>query len=292
MSKIKYQAVVLALALVLVAPLAHAQTTTDQQSLIERLRSLVAELLELRTKMSAVQTEINEEIRAGIAEGMTGDDIKKIQEILATDKSIYPEGMVTGYFGPLTKNALKRFQEKFELKVTGEIDDDTRDYLEELLKERFGDDIPPGLLTAPGIRDKVELRLRDGCGSNVQGSGPLCIRLKSDDDDDEDDDEDEDANDDEDEDDNDDEDNDNGDLDEAADKIDDAEVAIDDLKEALADADENDRGYDDATDKLEQAEDWLVEANEAYADENYDEAKDKADHAESAADEGMDELDD
>lgn len=283
MNKFKYHIVALSLALMLAAPVAHAQTTTDQESLIERLRDLVAQLLELRSKMTEVQAEIREEIRLGIREGMTGDDIKKIQEILATDKSIYPEGMVTGYFGPLTKNAVRRFQEKFELKVTGEIDDDTRAYLEELLKERFGESVPPGLLIAPGIRQKIELRIKDGCDDDTRGAGPLCVRFKTDDDDDdEDEDEDEDEN----------EDEDNDEADEAADKIDDAKDAIDDLKEALDDAGEDDNGYEEASDKLEEAEDYLAEAEEAYDDEDYDEAKDKADKAESAAEEGEDELDD
>ncbi|MEK7074322.1 MAG: peptidoglycan-binding domain-containing protein [Patescibacteria group bacterium] len=32
---------------------------------------------------------------------------------MATDKSIYPEGIVSGYFGPKTKAAVERFQEKY-----------------------------------------------------------------------------------------------------------------------------------------------------------------------------------
>lgn len=293
MFKFKHQIVVLTLAVALAAPVAHAQSTTDQESLIERLRVLVTQLLELRSKMTEVQAEIKEEIRVGLSEGMTGDDIKKIQEILATDKTIYPEGMVTGYFGPLTKSALRRFQEKFELKVTGEIDADTRAYLEELLKERFGENTPPGLLIAPGIRQKIELRIKDGCDDDDRGAGPLCIKFKSDnDDDDEDEDENEDESEDEDEDEDENEDEDNDEADEAADKIDDAKDAIDDLKEAINDANEDDNGYDEASDKLDEAEDYLAEAEQAYDDEDYDEAKDKADKAESAADEGEDELDD
>lgn len=282
MNKLKYHIVVLSLALILVAPVAQAETATttvqvtDRASLIERIRSLVAQLLELRSKISAVQAEIKEEIRVGLSEGMTGDDIKKIQGVLATDKDIYPEGMVTGYFGPLTKNAIRRFQEKFELKVTGEIDDDTRAYLEELLKERFGEDVPPGLLIAPGIRQKIELRIKDGCDDDDRGVGPLCVKLKSEDDE-EDEDEDE---------------EDNEVNEDASEQIQDASEAIDDLEEAIDDAKESDKGYDEATAKLAEAKDYLTEAENAYDTEDYDEAKDKADKAESAADEGQDELED
>ena len=130
---------------------------------------------------------------------MSDEDIKMIQEILATDKTIYPEGLVTGYFGPLTSAALSRFQQKFELETTGTINEETRAYLEELLQERFGEKIPPGLLTAPGIQKKVELRLEAGCDNSGPGTAPFCkkIRIKIDGDDDEDDDEDDEENEDE-----------------------------------------------------------------------------------------------
>ncbi len=39
-----------------------------------------------------------------------GDDVAQIQKILATRKDIYPEGLITGYYGPLTTKAIKRFQ--------------------------------------------------------------------------------------------------------------------------------------------------------------------------------------
>lgn len=39
-----------------------------------------------------------------------GDDVAEIQKILATRPDIYPEGLVTGYYGPLTTKAIKRFQ--------------------------------------------------------------------------------------------------------------------------------------------------------------------------------------
>ncbi len=44
--------------------------------------------------------------------GSKSDDVKRLQEILKTDKDIYPDGSVTGYFGNLTKAALVKFQIK------------------------------------------------------------------------------------------------------------------------------------------------------------------------------------
>ena len=41
----------------------------------------------------------------------SGDDIKHLQEFLRSqDNEIYPEGLVTGYFGSMTKRAVVRFQ--------------------------------------------------------------------------------------------------------------------------------------------------------------------------------------
>lgn len=47
--------------------------------------------------------------------GSKGDDVKALQSFLAKDKTIYPEGLVTGLFGPATKRAVGRFQVKYGL---------------------------------------------------------------------------------------------------------------------------------------------------------------------------------
>src|SRR3989338_4378323 len=41
---------------------------------------------------------------------MTGSDVSDLQTFLARDSAIYPERLVTGYFGQLTKAAVERFQ--------------------------------------------------------------------------------------------------------------------------------------------------------------------------------------
>lgn len=42
--------------------------------------------------------------------GMSGSDVSALQAYLATDASLYPEGLVTGYYGVLTRAAVMRFQ--------------------------------------------------------------------------------------------------------------------------------------------------------------------------------------
>lgn len=43
------------------------------------------------------------------------DDVKKLQEFLAQDKEVYPEGITSGYFGSLTQKAIGRFQLKHNI---------------------------------------------------------------------------------------------------------------------------------------------------------------------------------
>ena len=58
--------------------------------------------------------------------GDEGEAVKNLQEILKTDPSIYPQGIVSGYYGKLTEEALKRLQQKANIPATGVLDDTTR----------------------------------------------------------------------------------------------------------------------------------------------------------------------
>lgn len=42
--------------------------------------------------------------------GSQGEQVTQLQTYLATNASIYPSGLITGYFGPLTQAAVQRFQ--------------------------------------------------------------------------------------------------------------------------------------------------------------------------------------
>jgi PKD repeat protein len=44
--------------------------------------------------------------------GSSGADVKRLQQFLAADPSVYPEGTVSGYFGALTEKAVQRWQAK------------------------------------------------------------------------------------------------------------------------------------------------------------------------------------
>ncbi|MDD4972573.1 MAG: GDSL-type esterase/lipase family protein [Paludibacter sp.] len=45
--------------------------------------------------------------------GLQSADVRRLQTLLATKPEIYPEGLITGYFGPLTRTAVQNFQLNF-----------------------------------------------------------------------------------------------------------------------------------------------------------------------------------
>ena len=169
-----------------------AQESSDLSSLISQLQS---QIQALQTRINELETELgvksqttamakddddDTEIDApspsislpsftqALSLGSRGDDVRNLQTFLAHPPTggpdIYPEGLITGYYGPLTEKAIQRFQAKHNIVSAGA--HDTTGYgrlgprtlarVNELLKEGVGASgkIPPGLLTAPGIQKK------------------------------------------------------------------------------------------------------------------------------------------
>lgn len=65
--------------------------------------------------------------------GVSGNEVSKLQTALKNIPGLYPEGLVTGYFGTLTKRAVTRFQIKEGLKATGIFDEATKTKLNNYL---------------------------------------------------------------------------------------------------------------------------------------------------------------
>ncbi|TAK57733.1 hypothetical protein EPO17_01250 [Patescibacteria group bacterium] len=53
--------------------------------------------------------------------GMNGQQVRNLQRLLAADPLVYPEGLVTGYFGPLTRKAVVNFQIGYDLPPVGAV---------------------------------------------------------------------------------------------------------------------------------------------------------------------------
>lgn len=54
---------------------------------------------------------------ANLGRGSRGEQVKLLQIILRDIGGVYPEGFVTGYYGPLTERAVKRFQELYRHQI-------------------------------------------------------------------------------------------------------------------------------------------------------------------------------
>lgn len=80
-----------------------------------------------------------------LMQGMSGAGVTLLQEKLRTDLSIYPEGLVSGFFGPLTEAATKRFQARHQLPLSGELDEETRNKANEIFSAK--------LLELPAVDD-------------------------------------------------------------------------------------------------------------------------------------------
>lgn len=65
--------------------------------------------------------------------GETNSDVTSLQGFLKDNSSIYPEGLVTGYFGGLTKNAVMRFQAQYGFDQVGRVGPVTRDKINDLI---------------------------------------------------------------------------------------------------------------------------------------------------------------
>lgn len=174
-----------------------AQTGTQNASSV--ILQLQAQLQEMQLRLAALktaqqnvqtsQTSVSETVQLlrSLRSGMSGDDVKALQALLASENNIYPEGLITGYFGPATARAVKRFQAKHGIEQIGNVGPKTLKKIAELLKEkpiRFESDddddddddryenknknksekrlcaiVPPGHLIAPGYLKKNGERL-------------------------------------------------------------------------------------------------------------------------------------
>jgi peptidoglycan hydrolase-like protein with peptidoglycan-binding domain len=98
-----------------------AATTTEPVALVEE------EELDVRTFR----------FERDIALGARGDDVSVLQELLTAKNFFF--GDITGYFGPLTRTALRAFQAEYGLPQLGSVGVKTRDVLNRIAREpNFG----------------------------------------------------------------------------------------------------------------------------------------------------------
>lgn len=325
------------LALVLVAlPTADAKALTNTEALT-RMDQIIKEMLALRLEFASLLGSTNSTSKPGqvlgaattkylideVVYGATNDSIRRVQKLLATDSEIYPDGTVSGFFGPKTQDAIRRFQARFGLDTVGVVGPSTKNILEAFMAAYPSENYPAGVLTkgvpqvkgesttvvpplttAPTVttpsrtfrnisveKDYNEYLVRASYSDGSRFGDFVVIP----------DDEDElytmiakklsiseqsvrDLVD------ADDIQDSNGDKEKAEEALADAEEALADAKDEVDEALDDDEDVGDAEDLLDEAEDLLADAEEALDDEDYDEVLDLTDEISDLVEEALDEL--
>lgn len=75
-----------------------------------------------------------------------GAAVERLQRVLVTENVSFPRNLVTGYFGPLTEGALRRFQAKYAILQTGVVDTATQEKLNIVTHEKYRLKIPGTVL--------------------------------------------------------------------------------------------------------------------------------------------------
>lgn len=73
--------------------------------------------------------------------GESNSDVTSLQEFLSSTPVIYPEGIVSGYFGSLTRKAVRRFQGEHNLSQVGRVGPQTREALNLLIDNGGSTDV-------------------------------------------------------------------------------------------------------------------------------------------------------
>lgn len=132
-----------AVVLFMASPISASAQTVD--SLLEQVQSLLLQVSALQEQLRQIQGSSEFPIATSyfvddLSVDDTGDSVTKLQRVL-TQVGVYT-GPVTGYFGPLTKSGVARFQEKYASEVleplsltngTGYFGESTRKKLNSLL---------------------------------------------------------------------------------------------------------------------------------------------------------------
>lgn len=72
-------------------------------------------------------------LKSKLAYQSENQEVSLLQMILAQDKNLYSDDLITGYFGPKTEGAIRKFQEEYGLPVTGDINEATRGKINQIL---------------------------------------------------------------------------------------------------------------------------------------------------------------
>lgn len=121
----------------------------------------------LKIEIKQTKSEIKDAKRElkffrSLARGMSGDDVRDLQELLAQDPTIFSLDLITGFFGPKTEEALRKFQRKHGIDAIGIFGPKTQ---AKILALFIGRELPPGIIKRLGLE----------MSSTTPGTGFLAI---------------------------------------------------------------------------------------------------------------------
>jgi len=91
-------------------------TAEQKQAKIQELIALINDLKQQIAQMQNLPSVI---FTTPLYKGLQSDDVRRLQTLFATKPEIYPEGLITGYFGSLTEKAVQKFQMQHKLVSSG-----------------------------------------------------------------------------------------------------------------------------------------------------------------------------
>src|SRR5258708_3219207 len=130
-----------AVATVAAPSFSFAQTTTASSSIqtqLDLIANLTKQVQALQQQLLAIQQQRQTamiQLASTLQLGSQGDQVKILQTLLAANASIYPEGLITGFFGSATARAVKRFQKENGIGQVGRVGPQTLAKLNEWLSE-------------------------------------------------------------------------------------------------------------------------------------------------------------
>lgn len=118
---------IIALGLLFSAVPAFAQTDVAAQiaTLLAQIKALQVQIAQLEGRpatSASVCVNLSYNLYSDQSDSTTNGEVTRLQQFLAQDSSIYPAGLITGFFGPMTEAAVQRWQARNGVVSSGSAD--------------------------------------------------------------------------------------------------------------------------------------------------------------------------
>lgn len=112
---------------------------------------------------------------ANLKRGSFGQGVLRLQEFLKTIPDVYPEGIVSGYFGALTEKAVMRFQAKYGIERVGAVGPKTRAKLNSLNALQNAPPQPESVPPKVSVPQKMQQEIKRDVPRNGAPRQPMAV---------------------------------------------------------------------------------------------------------------------